>query len=417
MAEISGTILVGVADMKLILIPLLIVLLSSVLFLNFAVPQQRAAQKDLATLVKDDNEFAFNLYAKLRDQEGNVFFSPDSISTALGMTYAGARGTTAEEMAKTLHFTLDRDRLDHAFHTLLAQRNGETKKRGYELHAANALWGQKDFGFLPAYLKLMQVDFGAELRQLDFRADPELARQTINAWVEQQTKDRIKELLKPSMVRSDSRLVLTNAIYFKGDWDLQFRKDFTRPEPFQTLADKRQDVPMMHQTSHFKYLDSATFQALELPYKGKELSMVVLLPKKPNGLAELEKKLTAANLAHVLGQMKMEEVVLSLPKFKATCEYDLGGTLGAMGMPLAFSPEADFSGMNGERNLFIGTVVHKAFVDVNEEGTEAAAATGVVMRLAAAPVRNEFRADHPFVFLIRDTRSGSILFLGRLANP
>jgi serpin B len=375
-------------------------------------------KKDRTAVVAGSNQFAFDLYARLRDRPGNLFFSPESISTALAMTYAGARGETAEQMAKTLHFTLESEQLNAAFHALIQELNGGHKKRAYELRVANALWGQKGFGFLPAFLKGLQSNYGAGLREVDFQGTTEAARRTVNAWVERETKDKIKDLLKPGVVDSLTRLVLTNAIYFKGDWDRQFKKDLTQKRTFHLSPDQKAEVPIMHQTGRVKYLDAGAFQALELPYKGKDLSMIVLLPRKVDGLAAFEQALTADKLGGWLAKMRAEEVIVALPRFKSTSEFSLAETLSAMGMPQLFTPgQADLSGMNGERNLFVQAVVHEAVVDVNEEGTEAAAATGVAVTLAAAPVRTEFVADHPFIYLIRDNRSGSILFLGRLADP
>jgi serpin B len=372
-----------------------------------------------AAVIAGNNQFAFDLYAQLRDRPGNLFFSPESISTALAMTYAGARGETAEQMARTLHFTLESEQLNHAFHALVQELNGGQKKRDYELRVANALWGQRGFGFLPSFLQLLQSSYGAGLREVDFSGDTEAARRTINAWVEQETQDKIKDLLKPGVIDSLTRLVLTNAIYFKGDWDRQFKKNLTQKQTFHLSAEQKTEVPMMHQTGMFKYLDAGAFQALELPYKEKELSMVVLLPREADGLTAFEQTLTPSVLDSWLARMRSEEVIVALPKFKSTSEFSLAETLSAMGMPQLFTPgQADLSGMNGKRDLFVKAVVHKAFVDVNEEGTEAAAATGVVVaKRAAVPVRTQFVADRPFVYLIRDNHSGSILFLGRLADP
>jgi serpin B len=335
------------------------------------------------------------------------------------MTYAGARGQTASEMARALDFTLEPDRLHRAFAALRADLN-EGKKKDHELSVANALWGQKDFGFLPDFLNLTGRDYGAPRHEVDFMRDPEAARRTINAWVEAQTHDRIKDLLPRGILTGDTRLVLTNAIYFKGFWADQFKKDATREEPFHTGAGASVKAPLMHRTGRYGYLDGGDFQALELPYRAKHLSMVVLLPKKVDGLAALERKLTAANLAAWLGKLHQQEVQVALPRFQMTREFSLKDTLQALGMRRAFiAGGADFSGMSGTngRRLFISAVVHKAFVDVNEEGTEAAAATGVAVALTSAPIFQTFRADHPFVFLIRDNRSGSVLFLGRLTNP
>jgi serpin B len=384
--------------------------------------QRGAAGKDVAAVVKGNTEFALNLYGKLRAHSGNLFCSPYSISTALAMTYAGARGQTAAEMARALDFTLDPGRLHPAFGALQQQLiQGSGPKHGYQLNVANALWGQQNFGFLPDFLNLTRRDYGAGLREIDFTTDPEAARRVINTWVEQQTHDRIKDLLPQGLLTTDTRLVLTNAIYFKGFWAEQFKKAQTRPEPFKLAGGGQVQTPLMHRTSHFKYLDGGDFQALELPYKGKDLSMVVLLPKKVNGLSALEGKLTEANLAGWLGRMQPREVQVALPRFKMTRAFNLNKVLESLGMRQAFTPGgADFSGMSGTngRRLFIQAVVHKAFVDVNEEGTEAAAATGVAVALtSAAPRAVDFRADRPFVFLIRDNRSGSLLFLGRLTNP
>jgi serpin B len=336
------------------------------------------------------------------------------------MTYAGARTETADQMAKTLHFPLGQERLHPTFAALQQELNAPGKKRGYELSVANALWGQKGYGFLPQFLQVTRDNYGAGLNEVDFVRATEEARKTINAWVEKETKDKIKELLKPGVLDVDTRLVLTNAIYFKGDWAKQFKKDQTRDEPFRIAAGKSVKVPMMHQyEAPFGYFESDTLQALQLPYEGKELSMVVLLPKKVDGLPELEKSLTADRLADVISKIREQDVNVALPKFKVTAEFKLNDELAKLGMPLAFTMgRADFSGMNGDREkLFISAVVHKAFVDVNEQGTEAAAATGVVIKTQSARIVPTFRADHPFLFVIRDNRSHGILFLGRLVNP
>jgi serpin B len=386
-----------------------------------AVGTARAADDDVAAAAKGNREFALDLYAHLRGQDGNLFFSPYSISTALAMTRAGARGDTAAQMDKTLHFGLGQDKLNAAFAALVKQVNGDPndKKRGYQLCTANALWGQKGYPFLADYIKLTKDDYGAGLNDVDFVGATEQARQTINAWVEKETQDKIKDLLPQGSLDQTTRLVLTNAIYFKGDWASQFKKDATKDEPFHLTADSKADAPMMHQTAEFNYLDGGTFQALEMPYAGKDLSMVVLLPKKVDGLADLEKDLSADKLAGWVGKLGKREVIVTLPKFKTTQQMSMKKVLSEMGMTLAFTDLADFSGMAEKGGLSISDAIHKAFIDVNEEGTEAAAATGVIVRLTSkAPTPTpEFRADHPFVFLIRDTRSDSILFLGRLADP
>jgi serpin B len=374
------------------------------------------ADRDAA--VKGDTAFALDLYARLRTDDGNLFFSPYSISTALAMTRAGARGDTAAEMDKVLHFTLPQDRLHAAFAALGKEINGdpEDNKRGYQLRTANALWGQNGYPFAPDFLKLVKDSYGGGLNLLDFAGATEDARQTINAWVEKQTNDKIKELLAKGILTEDTKLVLTNAIYFKGDWARQFKKDLTRDEPFHFTAHKSVTVPLMKQWGAFRAYNGEALQALELPYAGGALSMVVLLPRQVDGLADLEKALTPERLNGWHGQLrKVDEMEVSLPKFKMTWNLDLSETLKDMGMPTAFSGAADFSGFTGGRNeLQVTHVIHKAYVDVNEEGTEAAAATAVIVDASDPP---QFRADHPFLFLIRDSRNGSILFLGRVTDP
>jgi len=378
-------------------------------------------------IVRGNNKFALDLYAKLKETDGNAFFSPYSISTALAMTYGGARGRTATQMADVLHFPvgktpdgLDAQQFASAFGELVKDLNTRGEGGAYELSVANALWGQKGYGFLPKFLKLVEKHYGGRLNEVDFVTATETARQTINAWVEQQTNDKIKNLIAKGVLDSMTRLVLTNAIYFKGNWARQFKEDRTKEAPF-TLADgKKVDVAMMNQTAKFGYMETDTLQGLELPYVDNELSMIVLLPKELDGLDELEKSLTLENLSQWQSKLVKREVVVSIPKFKLTSQFSLAAVLQAMGMTDAFSSSANFSGMNGKRNLAISAVIHKAYVDVNEEGTEAAAATAVTMKLTSMGPGSRppvFRADHPFLFLIRDNQSGDILFLGRVMNP
>jgi serpin B len=385
-------------------------------------PQSNTA--DQKAVVEGNNAFAVALYGQLRAQDGNLFFSPESISTALAMTYAGARGDTAAEMAKTLHFTLPPERLHPAMGAQLSNLNAAHK--GYQLRAANALWAQRDYVFLDDFLKVNKRDYGAGFNQVDFKGATEEARLTINQWIEQKTENKIKDLLQPGVLNSLTKMVLTNAIYFKGDWLTPFPKAWTEDDDFHLSTARNVKAPLMHLTEGFDYFDGGTFQALEIPYKSGDLSMIVFLPKDIGGLPALEKSLTASNMKQWLDQLRpVPEVILTLPKFQMTRQLSLQDTLGAMGMPRAFDPNAaDFSGMTGKRELYISAVIHKAYIDVNEKGTEAAAATAVVMHGALAmpprfqpPPPPVFRADHPFVFLIRDNHSGGILFMGRVTDP
>src|SRR5262249_26235643 len=322
---------------------------------------------------------------------------------------------TLESMTKTMHYP-PQEALHPGYRAVNARINGDPNvKRGYQLSTANRLWGQKGHGFKPDFLKLTRDHYGAGLEEVDFVGDTEAARKTINAWVEKETRAKIRELLKPGVLDVDTRLVLTNAIYFKGDWVSQFKKDRTREAPFFLADGKQVQAPLMHQSGKFRGAGDPDLQALELPSAGKELSMLVMLPRKADGLAELEKSLTADKVNGVIGRLRdvpFEEVVL--PRFKTTSAFSLRGELEKLGMADAFRGGADFSGLSDGR-LYIKAVVHKAFVEATEEGTEAAAATAVV--LGGDGALPHFRADHPFVFLIRDNRTGAILFLGRVTDP
>jgi serpin B len=377
---------------------------------------------DQAEVTKGNNAFALDLYGHLREQKGNLFFSPESISTVFAMADAGARGPTAAEMARVFHFTLPPDRLHPAMGALLADMNAPHP--GYELRVADALWAQQDARFLPNYLQLMQSDYGADFHRVDFKTQPEAVRGTINGWVEQQTNNRIQNLIGPGVLTPMTRLVLTNAIYFKGTWRNPFEKGATQDGEFHLSAAQTATAPLMHRTGAYRYYDGGAFQELELPYEGDDLAMVVLLPKQTDGLPALEQRFTAAAAQQWIDELApAHKVILTLPRFTMTQQFELSGTLSAMGMPQAFTPAADFSGMTGKPELSISAAIHKAFIDVNEEGTEAAAATSTVMvatamlRPAQEPPPIIFRADHPFLFMIRDTKTGGILFMGRVEDP
>ena len=390
--------------------------------------QARAARRgDVPqAVVKGNTAFALDLYARLKDKPGNLFLSPYSISTALAMTYAGARANTEAQMAKVLHFGLGQERLHGRFKALIGELNAGGRRRGYQLSVANALWGQQGYEFLDPFIAVTRDDYGSRLRQVDFKTAAEAARARINRWVEEQTNNKIKNLIPPGVLKPLTRLVLTNAIYFKSAWMHQFKEYRTKDAPFTAADGTRVTAPMMNQTRRFGYMETPAFQALSMPYAGYELSMAVFLPRKHDGLAAFEKSLTAEKLSGWLRQVRaFRKVRVYLPKFKMTSQFGLGEVLAGMGMPDAFSPaDADFSGMNGKKGipygLFISAVIHKAFVDVNEKGTEAAAATAVVMAGSGVPRPTpivDFRADHPFLFMIQHRRTGSILFMGRVANP
>ena len=323
-------------------------------------------KEDIKKLVEGNNEFAFDLYQRLSQEKGNVVFSPYSISNALAMTYGGARGDTAKEMAKTLHFTLPQERLHPAFGDLIAELQEEKKEKypRYHLYIANALWGQKGYGFKDDFLRLTWKNYGAGFKEVNF-GNGEEARQTINRWVEEQTKDKIKELLKPGIVDGQTRLVLTNAIYFKASWKRPFPKENTKDADFAVTLTEKVPVTMMSSDEEkFNYFEEDGCQWVELLYQGDRLAMVLLLPRKKDGLADMEKRLTAATLREGLHKLKPQMGKVSLPRFKVSTYYPLTGILGGMGMPLG----GDFSGIAS--GLQITFVEHKAFIEVEEEGTE-----------------------------------------------
>ena len=371
-------------------------------------------------VVWGNTRFALDLYEMLAQEEGNLFFSPFSISTALAMTYAGARGQTRAQMREVLHFPSD----DEELHACLAALGEELNKSGeVRLSIANRLWGQANCPFRDAFLDLTRTYYGAELAQVDFEHNAEGARRQINIWVAGKTEHKIQDLLGSGVVDEQTRLVLTNAIYFKGEWAMPFRERATREEPFFVEPSTTVVVPMMRGTIDLRYVESADYQAVELPYNGGELAMLIVLPVERFGLREVERSASEQELEVLLNHLEPRHMQVCLPRFKLEDGFRLAGTLQAMGIVDAFSTsgQADFSGMAdlAPGVLFISAVVHKAYVDVDESGTEAAAATAVAIALGLPDTRQApvFRADHPFLFLIRDVRSGSIVFAGRVVNP
>ena len=378
---------------------------------------------ELADLVSGTNDFAFDLYQVLSADDGNLFYSPYSISLALAMTYAGARGETEQQMAQTLGFVLPQNRLHPAFSHLteeLASRGeGAAGKdeNGFRLDIANAIWGQEGYQFLAEFLDILDANYGAGMRTLDFVSDPEQARLIINEWASNETEGRIEDLVPPDAIDALTRLVLTNAIYFDAAWSQPFSPEATTDEPFHLLDGAQVRTSMMRQSGAFDYAEGAGYQAIQLPYDGYKTSMIILLPAQ-EGFGAFEAILNAGKAETILQDLEPKQVSLAIPRFEYESDFSLGETLAAMGMPDAFTSAADFSGMTGNRELFISEVVHKAFVSVDEEGTEAAAATAVMMPFSAAPEEPvEFTADRPFMFLIRDNLTGTILFVGRVVNP
>ncbi len=391
------------------------------------VPQARARPSRPNSFADNNNDFALAIYGHLRQWPGNLFFSPFSIRTALGMTQAGARGETAAQMSEVLRTASSDETLHVALAAIIQQLNAAGGRK-YEMVVANSLWGQDGAPLQAGFLDLIARHYRGGVNLVDFRRGPEAARLSINQWVEDNTRRKIRELIPSGGLDADTRLVLVNAVYFKGMWVLRFDRADTRDEPFRLEGGGTVQAPLMHQHEEIRYLQASGYQAVDLDYQGGDLSMLVLLPDRKDGLRDLEETLSARMLHDCVARMVVREVELILPRFKITWgTVDMSGQLAALGMTLPFDrSQADFSGINGhqpphEEALFISAVFHKAFVEVNEEGTEAAAATAVDVPRAAgvsepAPVP-VFRADHPFLFAIRDRKTGAILFLGRMADP
>ena len=373
----------------------------------------------LGDLVKGNSAFAFDLYRELAEKEGNLFFSPFSISLALAMTYAGARGETERQMAETMHYLLPQERLHGAFNTLdlrLASRGRVlgSDDAGFQLNVANAVWGQRGYEFLEEFLDVLGENYGAGVRPADFAGAPEESRFAINEWVAERTEDRVKDLMPANVINGLTRLVLTNAIYFNATWLQPFLESDTRLGAFKLLDGSEVQVPMMSRTAWLGYAAIEGYQAVDLPYVARELSMTILLPAKGR-FRELEDSIDADLVGRILEEIDERNVLLTMPKFDFESQFKLDETLKEMGMPDAFTGNADFTGMSGPGSaLSIQAVIHKAFVSVDEEGTEAAAASGVgVMESEPASVT----VDRPFIFLIRDKPTGTVLFLGRVESP
>lgn len=373
-------------------------------------------------VVEGNNKFAFKLFHQVQGGTiGNQFYSPFSISTALAMVYAGAKNETALQMSQTLNFAPS-DNFHSDYKHLLRRLHDGTEGK-IKLNIANGLWAQKDFKFLDTYFDIVKSNYASELKNVDFKdnVEREATRNDINTWVEKNTNNKIRNILSQGDLNALTRLVLVNAIYFYGDWATPFTKELTKTKDFTLIDGTKATVPFMNLGDRYNYYEDSKIQAIEIPYKDNKASMVILLPNTTDGIAELGKSLDYKYYQEIIEGLQSTDVHLSLPKFKMDLQLELSSTLSQMGMPLAFSQTGtDFSGMTGNRDLFISKVIHQAFVNVDEKGTEAAAATVVTMERTMAPHHVEpklFNADHPFVFLIKDNTTGSVLFMGKIVRP
>lgn len=387
-------------------------------------PAKGPAPEEMTRLARGSNAFGFEVYRRVAEGGGNRALSPASITTALAMSWGGARGLTAAQMKRALRLEGAPEEVMRSFGRLAAAL--QDPARPVVLRMANRLFGEKSYRFETAYLQATEAAFGAALQPVDFRRAPDAARALVNGWVEERTEQRIQDLLPPGSVDKETRLVLVNAIYFLGDWDDPFAKEATRPAPFAVSSTEKKDVPTMHAVGHLRFVARDGLKAVELPYEGGQMSMMVVLPDAVDGLPALEKSLTEERLEALAQSLAPARVALALPKFEVNPAGSLAlrEALEALGMADAFSPtRADFTGIANpprpEDRLFLSEVFHKAFVKVDEKGTEAAAATAAVMARAAAALAPPvaLKVDHPFLFFIRDDASGMVLFMGRVADP
>ena len=374
----------------------------------------------LLSLVEGNTTFALDMYQKVRGNEGNIFFSPYSISTAFAMTFAGAQCETQKQMAEVFHFSLDPCQLHPSFSELQAHFQKLQRNNPFRLNITNALWIQKGYELLRTFEELNQKYYQANLFNLNFLQDPEGSRLKINDWVEDKTSGKIPDLLPGGAIKMLTRLVLTNIIYFKAEWQNTFNAHNTKEQDFWITPEEKIKVQMMSQKDRFGYWEKEFLQILEMPYIRRDLSMVVFLPKKKDGLSELESGLNIKCLKEWPTKLIQKQVKVFFPKFTTTQNINLKKTLKDLGMLDAFTENADFSGIEPKKELYITDALHKAFIDVDELGTEAAAATAVsvgVTSIRPPKVVPEFRADHPFIYIIRDNKTKSILFMGRLTQP
>ncbi|MHC4445609.1 MAG: serpin family protein [Planctomycetota bacterium] len=386
-------------------------------------PELREGQ--LAELVWGNNNFGLDLYQAISAGNNNLLCSPYSISLTLAMTYSGARAETARQIKEALHFNLPEDELHEAFNALdqLLSSRGQGARAAdggpFRLNICNALWYQKDYPYVQSFLDVLALNYGAGLQLLDFSNDPQGSTQTINDWVSHETEGRIQNAIDPGMINSYTRLVLANAVYFNAAWEHIFEESNTRDREFYLLDDTQIMVPMMQQKADFGYSQGEGYQAVELPYDGQELSMVILLPDRGQ-FQTFETSLDIQLLNTILAKIYVTEVLLTMPKFTFVSEFDLKAILQAMGITDAYVPSlSDFSGIDGGYgDLHVSEMIHKTWVKVNEKGTEATAFTFVGFGVTSAPPQPIIvTIDRPFIFLIRDVQTGTILFVGRVVNP
>lgn len=403
----------GLAGKSISFLTLLALLFSTIMMIGcISTKQTQMNSGSISDIVNGNNRFALDMYSEIGDKQNNAFFSPWSIYSALAMVYEGAGGKTSDEMQSVMHFPMNNSTRRQSFASLYSKFNANDSD--YTLSNANALWVQKEYPLLREYTAVVDEYYHGEVKNVDFIKASDEGLKTINSWVEVNTHNKIKGLMSSGSIDADTRLLLTNAIYFKGTWAKEFDKNATREEQFRTNDGRTVQVPMMilEWLNKFNYTETDNAQILEMPYKGNNISMLILLPK--DDLSSLEKTLSPGKIAEWKNSLSEEKVEIHIPKFTINTRYPLAKNLGDLGMPMAFSLGADFSGIDGNKEIFLNQVIHQAFVDVDEKGTEATAATAAPATASKNPV---FLADHPFIFIIQDKETGLIMFMGRVSDP
>ncbi|NPA67756.1 MAG: serpin family protein [Chlorobi bacterium] len=390
-----------------------------VLFLIFVFAVNILNSQNKTNIIESNNKFTFELFSMVADEQKNIFLSPFSVSAALAMTYEGARGKTRKEMSEVLHFPENAKEINESYKELISKTQKTKNPEYYLFNIANSVWAQKDFNFLHSYFETVKSYYDAQIEGVDFRTakDREIAVKKINDWTAKKTKNKIKNLLDNSSVDGDTKMVLVNAVYFLAQWDKKFNEKATQKDIFYALNGKTQKE-FMYVNNRMKYAETDKFKMVEIPYKGKRASMIIVLPEKSYDFSLFEKEFGYDDFKNLYEKSEYKNIKLAVPKFKTEYKTDLAETLYSAGMKHAFTNRADFSGMTCKKELRIDKVIHQTFINIDESGTEAAAATAVIMKRITSVNPSgaiEFKADRPFLYFIKDNTTGSILFMGKLA--
>jgi len=395
--------------------PILTTLIISLLFLNNTYIQ--AQKSPDSTTVANGNIFAFSIFQKVTNSKDNILLSPLSIRTSMAMAYYGSNTSTKTEIAKAMLFDTNTNVFNKNYGVLVKYIGSFSKDKNIKLFNANSMWVQKDFVFLKKYITGIKKNFGAWLQFVNFKTEPKKCRELINKWVETKTQNKIKDLIQPNTFNELTRLVLVNALYFYSNWDVKFETIPGKKIDFKVTNEKTVQTDFMFSNNKYKYIENEKAQIVDVPYLGKKFSMIIILPKETETVSSIFGTLNNINYTKVISHFKEINLKIIMPKFSYSDDYELNDILKKMGIVQAFSLNADFSGMTGKKDLMIDKVLHKTFIEVNETGTEAAASTAVVIKEKSAPKDIVFKADHPFIYLIKDNKTNLIIFIGMVNNP